>query len=64
MKIYKLRSFETFISLLDDGIIKITLKIGIFRDEKRLGKIHDHGTSFCIQENDLEKLFEIIKVYT
>lgn len=63
MKIYKLKSFESFINLLDDGIIRVTIKIGIFRNFKKLGKIHDHGTSFCIQENDLDKLYNLIDVF-
>ena len=61
MSLYKLKDFNTFIDLLDRGIIRISIKIGIFRDNKRLGKIHDHGTSFCIQEKDLDKLYELIE---
>lgn len=60
MKIYKLKDFNTFIHLLNSGIIRISIKIGIFRDEKRIGKIHDHGTSFCIQEENLDKLYDLI----
>lgn len=63
MKIYRLKNFDTFINLIDEGIIRITLKIGIFRDEKKLGKIHDHGTSFCIQEEDLDKLYDLIDIF-
>lgn len=63
MKIYMLKDFETFITLLNEGIIKISLKIGIYRDEKRKGKIHDHGTSFGIQENDLDKLYNLLYTY-
>lgn len=63
MKFYKLKDFNTFIELLDMGIIKTSIKIGIFRDEKRKGKIHDHGTSFCIQEKDLNKLYDLIEIY-
>ena len=63
MKIYKLKNFETFIKLLDEGIIRISIKIGVFRDEKKLGKIHDHGTSFGIQEENLDKLYDLIEIY-
>lgn len=62
MKFYKLTDFDTFIDLLDAGIIRISIKIGVFRDEQRIGKIHDHGTSFCIQEKDLNKLYQLIEV--
>ena len=63
MKIYKLKDFKTFINLLDIGIIRISIKIGIYRDDKRKGNIHDHGTSFCIQEENLEKLYDLIDIY-
>ena len=63
MKIYKLKDFETFINLIENGIIRISLKIGIFRSGKKIGQIHDHGTSFCIEENNLEKLYDLIEVY-
>lgn len=63
MIIFKLKDFETFIDLLDSGVIRISIKIGIYRNEKRKGKIHDHGTSFCIQENDLNKLYDLMHVF-
>ena len=63
MKIYKLKDFETFIKLVEKGIIRISLKIGIFRTGKKMGQIHDHGTSFCIEEDNLEKLYDLIEIY-
>lgn len=63
MKIYKLKNFEEFLNLLDKGIIRISIKIGIFREGKRKGQIHDHGTSFCIQEENLNKLYNLINHY-
>jgi hypothetical protein len=63
MKLYKLKNFEEFINLLDIGVIRISIKIGVFREGKRKGKIHDHGTSFCIQEENLNKLYELINHY-
>ena len=38
-------------------MIRITFKIGIFREGVRTGEIHDRGTSFEIQESNFEKLF-------
>lgn len=62
MKIYKLKNFDTFVSLIEKGIIRISLKIGVFRTGKKIGQIHDHGTSFCIEEDNLEKLYDLIEV--
>ena len=61
IKFYKLKSFSTFIDLIIAGFIKINFKVGIFRDEKRLGKIHDRGISFSIDEQNINKLFDYIK---
>ena len=58
---YKLKGFNTFIDLLENNIIKIRFRIGIFRDVKRLGKIHDRGTSFSIAEKNIDKLFDHIE---
>lgn len=54
---YILKSFDSFIKLIDSGKINITFRIGIFDNGKRKGQIHDHGTSFCINEENLELLF-------
>lgn len=58
IQFFRLKNFETFINLINDGTIRINFKIGVFRFGKRLGQIHDHGTSFEIKECDLLKLYE------
>ena len=55
---YKLKSFEKFIDLLEEGKISITFRIGVFNTGRKKGQIHDHGTSFSIEETDIEELFE------
>jgi hypothetical protein len=32
----------------------------VYKTEKRFGQIHDHGTTFNINKNDIEKLFKKI----
>ena len=62
IKMYKLRGFNTFISLIENGDIIITFKIGVFRSGKRLGQIHDRGTSFSIKLDKLDKLYEEVLI--
>lgn len=50
-------SYESFISLLEEGKIYIDLRIGQFPD----GRTHDHGTGFRIRENDQPLLFKVNK---
>ncbi len=59
---YKLKDFDTFIELIDQGCIRITFKIGIYKWGVKEGKIHDHGTSFNISEDDFEKLYDLIEI--
>lgn len=60
MEIYKLKSFSTFIDLIEKGIIKVQFKIGRFKKGKRMGEIHDRGTGFQIKTSDLTKLFDLL----
>ena len=55
--IYKYSNFYTFLNLIDKGIISITFSIDFYRYNKRYGQTHDHGTSFNICKEDIEKLF-------
>lgn len=61
MTIYKLRDFDTFVNLIEKGVIKLTIKIDIHLDEKYYGKTYDHGCGFTIEEHNLYKLYSIIK---
>ncbi len=55
--IYKLSDFNTFLKLLSKGIIGITFSIDVYKNPKKYNKIHDHGTTFNIHLEDIEKLF-------
>lgn len=55
---YKLKNFETFIKLIEEGIIEITFKIGTHKSGSKKGKPYDHGTDFSINIKDIEKLFD------
>lgn len=59
---FKLTSFEKFIELIKKGKIRLVFKIGIYKDEKRLGKMYDHGSAFSIRKDNLEDLFEKINL--
>lgn len=61
LSLYRLKGFDTFINLMENDFIKITFKLGVFRDKKRLGKIHDRGTAFSIKEQNINKLFDFIE---
>ena len=56
----KLKDFDEFLKLIESGDIRITFKISVFRSGKRIGQIHDHGTSFDIHEGAINKLFDTV----
>lgn len=58
---YKIKDFKTFIDLIEDDIIRINFKVGIYRKGKKKGLTYDHGTGFDIKEIDLPKLYTKIK---
>ncbi len=57
---YKLKSFNTFINLINNGLISIIFTIGTYKNGRHKGEIHDHGTQFAIKEKDITKLYDEI----
>lgn len=62
IEIFSLKSFKTFIDLIETGIIRVNFKLNIETKAGKLGKIHDHGTSFDILEKDLILLYDKLEV--
>jgi len=59
IKIYFLKDFNCFINLVEEGIIRVNFKLNIKTREEKIGQIHDHGTSFDILEEDIQKLYDV-----
>lgn len=57
---YELKDFKSFLSLIDIGIIKVTFKLSYYHSGERYGQFYDKGTSFDIQYQYIEKLFNKI----
>lgn len=60
LKLYELISFDQFIKLIDSGIITISFKLSTYESGINKGKIRDHGTSFNINFNNIDYLFNEI----
>ena len=54
---YMLKNFNTFINLIEDGTIKVVFMLGCYKTGPKKGQMNNHGASFDIAEEDLEKLF-------
>ena len=56
--VWRLKDFKEFLKLIEDGTIRVTFKIDIFRKGPKIGEIDDRGVSFEIQELELERLYD------
>lgn len=59
--IYKLKTFEDFINLLEKDLIYITFNISMFNTKDRANQIHDRGTAFKLRNTCILRLFD--KIY-
>ena len=64
MDFYVLKSFNKFIKLIENGTIKLQLKIGVRTDKDNYGTVYNHGCSFKISEEDLQELFYVYDLKT
>lgn len=62
LKMYKLKTFSIFLKLIEEGKIEVRFSIGVFKSGKREGQIHDRGTYFSINEENLNELFTEIVI--
>lgn len=63
IEFYKIKDFETFLKLIEDGTIKICFKINVYTTGVKEGKMDNHGTDFSIKEEEIEKLFNKINIF-
>ena len=62
LRLFKLKDFTTFLNLIESGDIEIRFSIGVFKSGKREGQLHDRGTVFSINEENIAKLFTEIRI--
>lgn len=62
IKYYKLKSFNNFLELINRNKIRVCFSIGIYKYGKKFGQLYNHGTKFCINKYEIEKLFKAISI--
>ena len=53
-------TFENFLKGIENGDIKVDIRIGVYNSGKSKGKTHDHGTGFRITLENLSKYATIV----
>lgn len=61
LNVYILRNFGSFLQALEDGVVKVSFRVGNHYDSMRYGDVHAHGVSFAMSEEDLDKIFDIYR---
>lgn len=62
MNIYKIKGFDTFLNLINQGKIRVNIQLGVYKSGPKIGQEHDHGISFGIKECDLFRLYDKYEV--
>jgi hypothetical protein len=52
-------TFEKFMNFLNEGHIMFDIRVGVYKSGKKMGKVHDHGSSFRIKREKIEDLYDI-----
>ena len=61
MNIFLLRGFDYFVKAIENGFIKLSLKIGSYNIPEKYGNVKEHGVGFSIREEDLLEVFDIYR---
>ncbi len=61
---YVSKGFNTFLDLIEDGTIKVCFKLDVYPSGIKEGRIDNHGTDFSIKEENIEKLFNKIDIFS
>lgn len=61
IEFYKYKGFDYFMRAFKICKIRITFKLNIYKYGNKLGKIHDHGTSFDIRADKLNLIYDTIE---
>lgn len=61
--LYTLKNFDTFIDLLKNGEIDVTLISRISKSGISAGKYHNKNLVFQIKKKNVEKLFDLVYYY-
>ena len=62
-KYYELKSFAHFLKALETGKIHVNFQISVYKHNYRFGEIHDRGTSFVMDVDAIEDVFDMKKCF-
>lgn len=57
LRYYEIKDFNCFLKAIEDGLISISFQLGIFKSGNKTGQRHDRGTSFSIDIDNIESIY-------
>ena len=55
-------NIDNLILAIENGDLKIDIRIGVFRTGPKMGQTHDHGTGFRISGSKLVKYADVVAI--
>lgn len=55
---FQIKNFNTFINLVESGVIWGNIRVSVFKGNYRYKQLHDHGCGFTIDFKDITKLYD------
>lgn len=62
MNFYKFKGIDTFFELIEKGLIRVYICLGVYKSGSKAGIEHDHGIRFDIKECDLLDLYNTYEI--
>ena len=62
MTVYKFKSLDLFLSAIENGYVRMNIKISFYDKEPYYGKLHNKGTTFEIMEEHLTEIFDVVNL--
>ena len=59
---YKFKGIDTFFELIEKGLIRVYICLGVYKSGSKAGLEHDHGIRFDIKECDLLELYSEYRI--
>lgn len=58
LKYYEIKDFNSFLKAIENGYIEISFQIGIYKSGIKMGTRHDRGTTFSINIDNIEEIYQ------
>lgn len=62
MTVYKFKCLDSFLSAIENGYVRMNIKISFYDKEPYYGKLHNKGTTFEIMEENLTEIFDVVNL--